>query len=146
MRIVIVSPEPQVHRSTLEYDLTSYFKKELKVKEDIAVQKFWSIDNMKAHSIGSGGEALVVFDKRLLRLGGKPAYRGRAPLSSEEVRHVLAEEAYKMTLTVCDEKEIPYILYEGEVERGLLDGLTNKLSLVKDRILYRIASSTFESA
>ncbi|MAG50732.1 hypothetical protein CL621_03805 [archaeon] len=99
------------------------------ISYNMEIQKFSDIsESVKEHcEIGLGGEILIIFDKN-----PAPSY-GRDKIFSD-----ILKSQYEMTQNLCTHSNIPFLIYEGEIENGKGYGLKTKLDRLKPDIEVRI--------
>jgi hypothetical protein len=118
--------------------LEDYFNHNFKGHLPIDIQKFATLHEptMKGYSLGNGGEILIVFDRRLCpREGSYIEHQGRRnEINLEE----LAIKDLRMQKGYCYQQGIPFLTYEGEIERRVEREFIAKLDKVKEGISKRL--------
>ncbi len=146
-RIVIFAPETKDQEGIGVRVLENLSEVLSMYPGEINVQKFSSIGQSleKGDRIGSGNEILVVFD-RYLQLRDKRRYDPFNPSSPAERLYNRSLEAEVIILqNICNQEGIPYITYEGEIERGKEGRFRDKLDVVKPEVLARLMNGDSSS-
>lgn len=136
-RIIIFSPYLR-DRDELEYVIIDYLKSRKSLSgnyKEIEMQKFSDIgESIKTgNKIGLDGEILVVFDRRLYSKR-ESAWAGK----EERIRFKSLKILLELSKKVCDEEGIPYLMYEGEIEKEKKDILMKKLNGIDKLVLHRL--------
>ena len=127
-RILIFSPYKE-DQEAIESFIIDYFNKNLHGISGIDVQIFQSIGDSidSGNKIGMGGEVLVIFGSNL--------YPESEYMNLDKPRTIdknmygkFLEATFKSSRNLCIEKEIPYIMYEREIEQGQVNSLISKLN------------------
>lgn len=131
-RVLVFSRYREVQQG-IEPIIRNYFMENFKrIYENIEIQKFFdigeSVDLGKKVGV-VGGELLVVFDRKLT-----PEDDRKLPLYwtlKDRIRDGSLKALFEITKKICDDWKIPYLIYEGEIEKGeenLLIGKLNKIN------------------
>ncbi len=140
-RIIIFSPYIN-DRIKLEYEIIDYLKSKkslIKDYKEIEIQKFSDIGECirNENKIGTGGEILVIFDRRL--------YSKRENMLAGKDEKILFKSLkilLDLSKKVCDEEKIPYFMYEGEIEKDKKKNLQKKIINIEEKILSKNYSSS----
>jgi len=119
----------EVLRDYLQENLRRYYK-------GIEIQRFSDIkDSINSESkIGMGGEVLVIFDRKLSQIRKKPSEW----TMNERIYYRGLKQLFELSTKICDEREIPYFKYEGEMEKDSVIELREKIAEMKERILQKL--------
>ena len=134
-RVLIFSPEMK-DREELEDVVREYFKKNFgNYYTQIDFQKYSMlrepvIDNQLGH--WGAAEIFTIFDQRLC--SSKHRFKGIEKTPYYQALGV----SYKISLKLCNEKQIPYIIYKGEITKKEEKVFATKLESVKDKIKSRL--------
>ncbi|RLG15023.1 hypothetical protein DRN69_03615 [Candidatus Pacearchaeota archaeon] len=138
-RILIFSPY-RADQEGLEYIILDYFRKKFKRVKDIEIQKFSDIgDSIKSENkIGLGGEIFVVFDRKI-----SPEDKRKKPSEwtcNERIYFDSLKTLFELSKKICEKEEIPYIIYEGEIEKKEEGEIIRKLKRIEEKVSYRLES------
>jgi hypothetical protein len=141
-RIIIFSPETK-DQEGIAVRVTDNLKEILRMYPGkVEVKKFSSIgESLKSENrIGSGGEILVVFDKYVQMTGRHRDifFNGASKVERLYVSSLKAEVT--ISKHICEEEGIPYIEYEGEIERGREGTFRAKIKSVESEVLARLVN------
>lgn len=136
-RILIFSPE-LIDKEDIGVIVKEYFFNNFKKYfKDLKIQKFSSFrEPLTYDQLGhwNEGEIFVVMDRRLCPKGKR--------LKSDNQNIKNYYRGLKITLDlskkVCEEKDIPYVTYEGEMRKDKKPDFINKIDLVKSKIENRL--------
>ncbi len=135
-RITIFSPELQ-DRNDITDLIKDYLKKNFQGFRKINTMTYSSLgEPCKDEQIGhwGTGEILIIFDRRLI-----PKYKRNFNLSKESrINYGILNASLCISMKLCDEKEIPYLRYEGEKIKGEQKLFFDKLDSIKDKIQSRL--------
>jgi len=136
-RVLIFSPYRR-YQDGIECVVRDYFIENIKRIYEINIQKFSyigeSIDS--GNRIGMGGEFLVIFDRKLC-----PREKRKKLSEQTETERIYFDGLgviLEMSKKICDDGKIPYLMYEGEIEKGEKNLLIGKLNKVKRGIEVRL--------
>ena len=118
------------------YRFVSSFDYEGFVKEDsVRIQCFESFAESaeKNYSINGIGELFTIIDRKL---------NPRNPYARPSLKDGLLSASYELSINVCKQKEIPYLIYEGELKRpdSSPEELRSKLRLIIPQVNVRFIS------
>ena len=119
--------------------LKDYLKLNLRKYLPIEIQEFSTLaeSSSRGESIGTGGEILIVFDRRIC-----PSEERKIPFKKDE-KQALIQNALKMSKEYCDKVEIPYVQYEGEITNRIEKMFITKIDGVKDKIIKRLEEGLY---
>lgn len=132
-RVTIFSPELK-DREEIGVAVENYFKNEFRnYSKELEIQKYYSLNEpLTENQIGHHYEILVIFDRRLC------PKENRYEHARNTFRFKLLNNVLELTKNVCDEKNIPYITYEGELTKKQELNLINKIVGKKEKIKQRL--------
>ncbi len=130
---MVFSPDPR-DLEEIALTLNNYIDRNFK-NSKIEIQKFFGLSesSIKGYPIGSGGEILVVFDRRLC-----PREIQSIELRPGFEKEALTQLSLKMSKEYCDKSGIPYIQYEGEIRNRIEQLFVAKIDGVKNKIKKRL--------
>jgi len=111
-RIAIFAPEIK-DREEIGLVVDNYFQKEFaSYFDNLDIQKFYALSEpVTENQIGHRHEVLVVFDRRLC------PNKDRSKLTKGTPYFRALQNALELTKKVCDIKNIPYVIYRGEIAK-----------------------------
>jgi hypothetical protein len=137
-RILIFSPSLAIQEN-LETLTRKYFGQDFRLfDKDVQYYKFGSIEESHKNKsqVGLGGEILVIYDQYLL-----PTTRRILEASIKETKyHEWLKTLLEETKKLCRDKEIPYLDYEGEIEKKEERVFIAKLNILRKQIYSRLES------
>jgi len=139
-RILIFAPESETQRG-IESRILENLNKIFEIYgERITIKKFTSIGQSldKGERIGLGGEILVVFDSYLQIRDKRRNYLLSPPSKDEKVYLDSLKAMITMSKDICNQEGIPYITYEGEIQRGKEDRFRRKLKEIEPNVLEKL--------
>ncbi len=136
-RILIFSPYWQ-YQDGIEAEVRNYFAENVKRSDKIDIQKFSYIGNSidSGDKIGIGGEVLVIFDRKLCPK--EKRIKLFEQTKTERIYFSSLRIILEMSKGICDENKIPYMMYEGEIEKREKNLLIGKFNKVKRGIEARL--------
>ncbi len=134
-RVLIFSPEVR-EREEIEEIVKMFFKSNFgKYYSQIDFQKYSTLgEPVKDNQIGHWGlgEILVIFDRHISpKTSQDPSFKNTPYFRALKV-------SYDMSRNLCDEKEIPYIIYEGEMTKKEEKKFIFKIEEIRDQIKSRL--------
>lgn len=136
-RILIFSPELK-DREDIAFFIKEYFKKNFRdYFNDLEIQNYFKFNEPpEIDRLGHWGERelFVVMDQRL----GRSNSRFKEMRNNSSYKKSFEYHVFDLSKKLCDEKNIPYIFYEGEITKEEEFILTEKIDNVKDKIKNRL--------
>jgi hypothetical protein len=135
-RITIFAPELK-DREEIGAIVEDYFKKEFSgYFNNLQFQKFYALNEpMTENQIGHHYEVLVIFDRRLC------PKNDRSKLTKGTPYFKALKVSLELTKNLCDEKNIPYLLYEGEMAKKKEYLFIRKIENIKKRLEERLSAN-----
>jgi len=120
--------------------LKDYLRLNLKKYLPIEIQEFSTLaeSSSRGESIGTGGEILIIFDRRIC-----PSEERKISFKEGFEKQALIQNALKMSKEYCDKVEIPYVQYEGEITNRIEKMFITKIDGVKDKIIKRLEEGLY---
>ncbi len=130
---VMIFTEDRKDQDRIEEACFNYLRKVFtKNYGDIEFQIFSEIADASKEfkkRIGAGGELFIVFDRKL---------NPRDPyVVVHSLRNDFRMASYEMSVNICDELNIPYFIYAGELRKEGSEGLAGKFNQKTDEIRQR---------
>lgn len=139
-RIIIFAPEVKEQEKIGARILENLGDIIRRYSDGVAVKKFSNIGESfdKREEIGIGGEILVVFDRRVLSFYHRRNILQYPLTKGEKLRLDCLKATLKSSQNLCDERKIPYIIYEGEIEKGEEIIFRKKIDDAKPNVLNKL--------
>lgn len=139
-RITIFSPEMK-DREEISSAVENYFKKEFgDYINYFQIQKFAALNEPDIQKqIGHCYEILVVLDRRLC------PKENRSKFIKDTLYFRTLKIALEMTKKLCEEANIPYVNYEGEITKRNEPKFINKIESLKEKIKSRLEEKLIPS-
>jgi len=134
-RVLIFSPELKDREEIAEI-LQEYFKRNFgNFYSQIEIQKYSMLrEPVKDNQLGHWGigETLVVFDRRLC------SQKERIRSNVNRPYYKALKVAYEMSVGLCDKKEIPHVVYKGEIAQKKESAFIAELEKIRGKINGRL--------
>ena len=138
-RVVIFSPEGETQQKIAEEVIVAIGDMLKKYSVDCGANNSFTDladADYKKKKISDGTEVLVIFDKYLeIRNKRKPFYAMTPP---QRIYARVLKEVVIASQHLCDEKGIPYLMYNGEIHTGQAIIFRKKIQSLEGRILRKI--------
>lgn len=143
-RILIFAPELETQRGIEDRILENLSNLFERYGEEITIQKFASIGESldKGARIGVGGEILVIFDKYLQIRDKRRNYLLSPPSKEEKIYLDSLEMVVTVSQNICSQEGIPYITYEGEIQRGKEGRFKRKLKEIEPNVFLKLTQNS----
>ncbi len=140
-RIMVFAPEPK-DQEDMAYVLDKYFKENFRdFYPDLQIHKSSAFNEPSEENwLGhwNEGEIFVLIDQRICRDKFRFRYMRGNPKYYQ--KHSPQFHSFDLSKKLCFEKNIPYLIYQGEITKKQESKLIGKIDSLKDKIKKRLSN------